>query len=208
MTKGLLLFTLAAGSALAQYKAEPAGLPPTELDAAIAAALQKDGTKIVAANGTVFCEIWLRANLPSGPKQDEANVTLPTVPHGALLGAVRFPGRGTDRRGQSLKPGVYTLRFSIYPVDGNHQGVAPQRDFLILSPAATDKDLNSTPVYDALMDMSRKASGTPHPACLSFSRAEDDSKPGFEKEGESDWVLHTKIGDTPVAIILVGQYVG
>lgn len=208
MTKMLLVFALAAAPALAQYKLEPAGPPPVELDAAISAALQKDGAKIVAADGKVFCEVWFRVTLPSGPKVEETGVTLPAVPHGALLGVIRYPGRGSDRRGQSLKPGIYTLRFSIYPVDGNHQGVAPQRDFLILSPAATDKDLNATPAYDPLMDMSRKASGTPHPACLSFWKAESDSKPGFEKEGEGDWVLHTRIGDTPVAVILIGQFLG
>ena len=79
---------------------------------------------------------------------------------------------------------------------------APQRDFLVLSPAATDKDLNSTPAFDALMDMSRKASGTPHPAVLSFSKADTDTL-GLTKQGE-DWVLQTKLGDTTIAVIVVG----
>ena len=51
--------------------------------------------------------------------------------------------------------------------------------------------------------MSRKASGTPHPAVLSFWKADSDA-PGFSKQGESDWVLQAKIGDTPIAIILIG----
>lgn len=208
MRKVCLTLLLGAASALAQYKMEPAGTPPPELDSAIAGALQKDGVKIVGANGSAVCEIWLRTSLPSGPKAHEESVTLPEIPHGALLGAMRFAGRGADRRGQSLKPGVYTLRFSYYPVDGNHQGAAPQRDFLILSPAALDKDLKATPNFEALMDMSRKASGTPHPASLSFWKADTDFKPGFEKQGESDWVLQTKIGETPVAIILIGQFAG
>jgi len=208
MSKALLAVVLCAGSALAQYKVEPAGTPPPELDAAIVAALQKDGTKIVAANGSAVCEIWLRTSVPSGPKASEEGVSLPTIPHGALLGAMRFTARGSDRRGQMLKPGVYTLRFSYYPADGNHQGAAPQRDFLILSLAASDKDPDATPSFEALMDMSRKASGTPHPASLSFWKADTDFKPGFEKMGDNDWVLQTKIGDTPIAIILIGQYVG
>ncbi len=208
MRKVCLMLLLGTASALAQYKTEPAGAPPPELDPAIAGTLQKDGVKIVAANGSAVCEIWMRTSLPSGSKVNEEGITLPAVPHGALLGAMRFAGRGTDRRGQTLKPGVYTLRFSYYPVDGSHQGVAPQRDFLILSPAALDKDLKATPNFDALMDMSRKASGTPHPAALSFWKVDADFKPGFEKHGESDWVLQTKIGDTSVAIILIGQFAG
>lgn len=208
MHKLLLLPLICAAPALAQYKLEPAGPPPADLDPAIAAVLQKEGARIVADNGSVVCEIWLRSTLPSGPKVDETGITLPTVPHGALLGVIRYPARGADRRGQTLKPGLYTLRFSYYPVDGSHQGVAPQRDFFILSPASGDKDPNATPNFDTLMDMSRKASGTPHPACLSFWKADSDSKPGFDKEGDSDWVLHTRIGDTPVAVILIGQAAG
>jgi hypothetical protein len=98
---------------------------------------------------------------------------------------------------------VYTLRYGIMPVNGDHQGAAPQRDFLLLTPAAADQDLSSTPNFDALVAMSRKASGTPHPAVLSFWKADTDA-PGFTKQGDADWVLQTKLGDTPIAVILVG----
>ena len=195
----LLLLSLAA---LAQYKAEPAGPPPAEVAPAIAQALQKNGAK-VSNNGAAYCEIWLRSDKPNGPKSAEDSVTLPTIPQGALIGVIRFDGKGADRRGQTIKPGVYTLRYSIIPVNGDHQGAAPQRDFLLMTPAAEDKDLNATPNFEALVAMSRKASGTPHPAVLSFWKADSDA-PGFSKQGESDWVLQAKIGDTPIAIILIG----
>jgi hypothetical protein len=208
MYKLLLLSLMCAGSALAQYKLAPAGAPPPDLDPAIIGVLQNEGARIVADNGSPVCEIWLRKTMPSGPKANETGVTLPTIPHGALLGVIRYPGRGADRRGQTLKPGLYMLRFSYYPPDGNHQGAAPQRDFLILSLASADKDPNATPKYDTLMDMSRKASGTPHPAVLSLWKADTDAKPGFVKEGDNDWVLRTNIGDTLVAIILIGQAAG
>jgi hypothetical protein len=186
----------------AQYKAEPAGAPPAEVAPGIGKALQTSGTK-VTNNGAAYCEIWLRADKPSGPKSSEEGVTLPLIPQGALLGVVRFDGNGADRRGQTIKAGVYTLRYSIMPINGDHQGAAPQRDFLLMTPAADDKDLNSTPNFEALVAMSRKASGTPHPAVLSFWKADTDT-PGFSKQGDSDWVLQAKIGDIPVAIILVG----
>jgi hypothetical protein len=195
-------FAFCALSVFGQYKAEPAGAPTSEVAPAIAQALQKDGTRI-SNNGSAYCEIWFRADKPSGAKSSEENVTLPLIPQGALLGVIRFDGKGADRRGQTIKPGVYTLRYGIMPVNGDHQGAAPQRDFLLLTPASEDKDLNSTPNFDTLVAMSTKASGTPHPAVLSFWKA-DSNTPGFAKQGDSDWVLQTKLGDTPIAVILVG----
>jgi hypothetical protein len=116
---------------------------------------------------------------------------------------IRFNAAGSDRRGQRIQPGVYTLRYGIMPMNGAHQGAAPQRDFLLLTPAAEDGNLNSTPNFDTLVAMSRKASHTAHPAVLSFWKADTDS-PGFSQQGDSDWVLQSNVGDTPVAIIVVG----
>jgi len=205
MQTALLTFTLAASSLWAQYKSEPAGTPPTELAPVISQALQQQGTKIVDAGGKVYCEIWLRTSMPSGTKSREESVTLPTIPHGTLLGAIRFSGQGADRRGQTIKPGVYTLRYSLQPLNGDHLGVSPQRDFLVMAPAADDKDVNATPDFDTLMGMSRKASRTPHPAVLSVWGAGADDATGFAKQGDADWVLTTKISSTPVSIILIGQ---
>ena len=131
-------------------------------------------------------------------------MSLPTLVHGAVVGVVHFPARYSDRRGQTLKPGVYTMRYSMYPINGDHQGAAPQRDFFLLTPAAEDKDPAAAPNFDTLMNMSRKASSTPHPAVFSVWKAEP-FKPGLAAEGEQDWVLETKLGDIPVAIILVGK---
>lgn len=206
MHKFALSLLLTASALVAQYKSLPAGAPPAELAPAIGQALQQQGTKIVAGDGGVFCEVWFRTTLPAGPKSTEEGVTLPAISHGALLGAIRFPGPGADRRGQPIKPGVYTLRYSLQPVNGDHLGVSPQRDFLVMVPAADDKDLDATPNFDALMVMSRKASGTPHPAVLSiWAAGASDPVPNFAKQGENDWVLNVKIGATPVSVILVGK---
>ncbi len=199
---GLCLPLLACSAAFAQYKAEPAGAPPAGVAPSITAALQTNGTKITK-NGAPYLEIWFRATKPTGGKdQAEEAVTLPTIPQGALLAVLRFDGPGADRRGQTIKPGVYTLRYSLMPVNGDHQGAAPQRDFMLMVPAANDTDLNAAPAFEALVDMSRKASGTPHPAVISLWKA-DDTKTGFSQQGD-DWVLQTKLGDTPIAIILIG----
>jgi hypothetical protein len=186
------------------YKMEPAGAPPADLPAAFASLMSPQGYKISGPSG-VYCEIWFRKSLPSGQKSKEDSVAFPTIPHGSLVGAIRFPGAAADRRGQQLKPGTYTLRYSNYPVNGDHLGVAPQRDFLVLTPAAEDKDPNTTPAFDDLMAMSKKASGTPHPAVLSMEPPGGGSVPGIAKEGDHDWALSVKIGDMPFALILIGK---
>jgi len=204
MRRLALSLVLAASAAFAQYKSEPAGAPPAELAPAISQALQQQGTRVLGSDGAVFCEIWFRTSLPSGPKPADETITL-GVPQGAIVGAIRFPAQAADRRGQVIKPGVYTLRYSLMPVNGDHQGAAPQRDFVLLTPATADKDLNATPDFDALVAMSRKASGTPHPAVLSLWAAGASDPLGFAKQGENDWVLTLKIGATPISIILVGK---
>ena len=208
MRNTLLLLGLLTTTAFGQYKLESAGAPPTELTPAIREALQKDGAKIVGPKGSAFGEVWLRSQAPAGAKSTEQNVSFTQIPHGSLLGVIRFPGQGADRRGQPIKPGVYTLRLSFYPVDGAHQGVSPQRDFLLMVPVADDTDLNATPNYDQLVKMSAKAAGTAHPAALSIWKPDSPSATAtLSKEGE-DWVLNANLGGTPIAILVVGAYSG
>jgi hypothetical protein len=193
--------------AFAQYKMEPAGAPPADLVPAFASALQQKGSKILGPGGSVYCEVWFRAQAPSGPKSTDDAVTL-SLAQGALLGVIRFAGPAQDRRGQSLKAGTYTLRYSQYPVNGDHQGVAPQRDFALLVRASDDSDPKAAPGFDALVALSAKASGTPHPAVLSIWSSASDKFPNFSKQGDHDWVLDTKIGDVPISIILAGKVEG
>lgn len=204
-----LVFLLAA-TAICSFaqKAEPAGAPPSELGAT-AATLQKAGTKVYGTNGNVFCEVWFRDAIPMGAPNNEESATFANVAQGTLLGAIRFPEQGSDRRGQVIKPGVYTLRYSTFPITGDHQGVAPQRDFALLTPAADDKDPKAMPDFKTLVEWSKKASGTPHPAVFSIWKQEPgDFKAGFAQMGDHDWVLQVKSGDTLLAIILIGRAEG
>ena len=163
--------------------------------------LVKSGFKIIH-NGAPYCEIWLRSDPPAMAASREPNVSLRTIPFGALLGVIRFDGEGADRRGQLIQPGLYTLRYGIMPMNESHQGAALQRDFLLMVPAGQDPDPITAPKFDALVEMSKRASLTAHPAVLSVWRADADA-PGFSQRGE-DWVLQTTLGDTPIAIILIG----
>jgi len=205
MTKPLLLFVLLAGGAFGQYKMDTTGAPPSDVPPEFASMLQQTGVKILGADGSVYCELWLVAQAPSGAKSTDDAVTLPTIPQGALLGVIHFAGAAQDRRGQPLKAGVYTMRYSQYPVNGDHQGVAPQRDFALLVRMSDDKDPKATPAFDALVALSAKASGTPHPAVLSIASSASDKFPNFSKQGDHDWTLDAKLGAVGISIILIGK---
>jgi len=188
-----------------QYKAEPAGAPPSELAAPILAEMQPAGHKVLSPDGKVWCELWFVKQPPKGPNTAESDVTWKTTPPGSVIGAIRWPENGYDRRGQPIKPGVYTLRFSMFPINGDHQGVAPQRDFLVMTPAAIDQKLDAVKVFDDLMNMTKKASGTPHPAVLSMYLVESEFKPGMQQQGEHDWALMATVGDAKIALTLIGK---
>lgn len=205
-TTFLITMTLAvAAFGETEYKAQAAGAP--EIAGSLKGMLEAQGTKVVDGAGKLYAEIWLRAAQPVEAKSSEQNITLPEVPHGALMGVISFPAGASDRRGQAIKAGVYTMRYSQFPITGDHQGVAPQRDFLILSLLTEDKEGEPNLKFDALMTMSRKASGTAHPLILSMWKA-DQPQPGLTKEGEHDWVLQRSLGKLPLAIIVSGRAEG
>ena len=206
MKKLIANFILTTVCVFGQYSVVPGGAAPTDLDAGFAVMLEKSGTKLMKG-GTQVAEIWFRAALPAMVKSSEPNVTLGMVPHGTLLAVIKVEVAHADRRGQQVKPGTYTMRYSYFPENGDHQGASPQRDFLLLTPARIDKDSTVVPNFDMIVDWSRKASGTPHPCVFSFWKEDPKNfKDGaFDKQGENDFVLMHKLGDTPVSIILVGK---
>jgi hypothetical protein len=207
MHKLLLCLILTAAASFAQYKTEPAGAPPSELNASVVSLLNKQGVKI-SDGSKVVAEVWFRSALPTGGKAEDMK-SLTEVPVGAVMGAIRFPANWADRRGQQIKAGVYTMRYGLFPQNGDHQGVAPQRDFLLLVRAADDTNGAANLDYNELTKTSMKAAGTPHPAVFSVWKADAaDFQPGVGQLGEHDQVLRTKIGDTPVAMIIYGKAEG
>jgi len=201
----LSVATLAAaiGVNAQDYKLETISTPPPGLPAAYASVIGTQGYRVAGPKGP-WCEVWFRQSIPTGAKPSDDSIVFP-IAQGTLLGVLRFPEAGSDRRGQPIKPGVYTLRYSDYPVDGAHQGVAPQRDFALLTPIASDPDPNATPAFAALVQMSLKASGTPHPAVLSLESPSGSSFPSVSKENDTDEVLNVKVGNVAIGLIVVGK---
>ncbi len=213
---GLVLWS--AGTAAAQgYKVEKVvGAAPQELSAAVRDALAGEALRVVGPGGPL-CEIWLRKAVPArSSATQELGIAYGQFAEGTLIGAIRFPADVKDYRRQRLKPGVYTLRYALLPVDGNHLGVAPQRDFLLAAPAVADVSPAKVTREEAL-DLSRKASGTKHPSVWSLPAAEGDpvSLPVLtHQEAEDHWVLKFRVQIQPesaapsaaaMALVVVGH---
>jgi hypothetical protein len=89
------------------------------------------------------------------------------VSEGTLVGAINVGGTWHDIRGYVLKPGVYTLRFAMQPQNGDHLGVSPNREFLLVAPAASDTAPGVVGAKGAI-DLSKKAVNRAHPSALSL----------------------------------------
>ncbi|HYL09208.1 MAG TPA: hypothetical protein VEU31_00600, partial [Candidatus Acidoferrales bacterium] len=117
-----------SAGAVGAYTAERfSAAPPPEVSAAVREALSNDGIRVQGPDGPL-CEIWLRKAIPvNASPSNELGVAFGEFAEGTLAAVVRFPAEVIDYRKQRVKAGVYTLRYALNPVNGNHQGVAPQR---------------------------------------------------------------------------------
>jgi hypothetical protein len=155
--------------------------------------------------------VWLAKEIPLKPKfKSSLRIKYPFQP-GQLVGAIHFPdsSQPNDFRGQTLKPGTYTLRYGLQPDDGNHLGVAPSRDFLLLVPPSADPGPEVAPNFLDVVALSRKASGTKHPAPLSLVPAEGGTAPAITKDDEGHFIftatVHLSSGeDLPIALVVKG----
>ena len=205
----LLRFVLVCLLALplcAQYTLEPAGAcNAVGVADAVKAALEATGHQIKDSGGAVFVEVWLRKAIPSEkPAEEPRGSDFPSLPLHGFLGVIRYAKAGGDFRGQTIAAGVYTMRFGLQPEDGNHQGASPRRDHLLLVSVAADQDPAGKPVFDAIVALSKQASGTDHPSVLFLVAPESGAKfPSLH--GGNHQVLQVKVGPMALGITLVGK---
>jgi hypothetical protein len=211
LTSQLVFASLAFGQT---YKVESAGAPPAaDLSKPLQEALESQGARVVNDQGGTLLEVWLRKSVPTNPSASgSSDYLFPSLSEGVFLGVLHFPSAGADFRGQAMKPGFYTLRYGLIPQDGNHMGVNPTRDVLILSPVAVDNDLATAVKFDDLVKLGRQASGTPHPGFLLGAPVNGDSFPAVVKDDQGHWNLQVKLhgsgGDLPIAFTVVGKWQG
>jgi hypothetical protein len=145
---------------------------PDEVAADVAKLMAPKALK-VASGKRALCDIWMRKAVPVQADFTPTQSELYPFEVGQLVGVIRFPRKTTDFRNQEIAAGVYTLRYGLQPVDGNHVGTSETRDFLLLSPAADDKDPAKLEPED-LYKFSREASETTHPAILPMQSVSPD----------------------------------
>jgi hypothetical protein len=216
-----LACALWSGSVRAEeYTLEPLAEGPTGLSPAITEAVAAKGLRL-SGKGGVICDLWLSKAIPL-----KANFT-PNIrvqypfQNGQLIGAIRFPEATEphDFRGQSIKPGLYTLRYGLQPDDGNHLGTSEIRDFLCACPPDADKDPKRIEKIKDVFKLSAKAAGTTHPTIFLLlappPKAVD--KAGVSVDAEHDYVILSinadgKTGDeastVPLSLVVVGEHEG
>ena len=214
----LMAVLLCNGAALdaiaASYKLESISTAPEGLSASLQAVLQAEGYKIVNDQGVAWCEVWVRKEIANLGKPASPDAKYPALHLGQLLGVMKFGAAGSDYRGQAIKPGLYTLRYCLILQDGNHLGAAPIPDFVLLVPASEDtKDPDAVMSTDEVVGLSRKASGTNHPAVINLASPPAAASSALEKDEMEHWVLKVKsqskpAADLPISIIVVGRAEG
>jgi hypothetical protein len=179
---GILLLSIVAGPGAAAQKVERIGGP-----AGVSDALQKSvegkGYR-VSLDGGWAAEFWFTKDLKTG-KNDTPGALYPELTNGEFIGVVNLSHAMTDYRGQNIPAGTYTLRYQTLPQDGNHMGVAPNPDFLLAIPAASDSSPDATYPYKKLVILSAKSTGTSHPAVLALDEAGEPAKVTKDERGDT-----------------------
>lgn len=211
-----LLFLLAialpaAGDPMPAYKVETIGAcTSSDISDAVKKTLQDQGLRIVG-DSVPFCEVWLRRVLPQNAGTGTEYNTLSA---GTFVGVIQYLSKGGDYRGQTIKPGIYTMRYQTMPSDGNHMGVSPTPDYFILMPPSTDKDPDAVLEYDEVIKLGKQASNTSHIYPMYLTAPAGSANPSFRSVDESHWALEAKTKaqpkggveiDFPIAIILIGK---
>src|SRR5271157_3623292 len=155
-------------------------------------AIEDKGYRVTLDDGWT-AEFWFAKQLKAATK-DVSGALYPELANAEFVGAVNFPKGMTDFRGQSIPAGVYTLRYQLLPQDGNHLGVAPNPDFLLAIPVASDAHPEETYPYKKLVALSAKSTGGSHPAVIAMEGA-----------GEPGTVTKTEAGSVFTVAILAGS---
>ena len=205
----LLAASLTTFTSAQAGKVESIGAPAdSAIPASIQQALAPKGVRL-ALDSSGSVDLWFCKTIPSHGKDAAADAVYDRLVPSSLIGVIHFPSPGSDYRGQSITPGFYTLRYALMPNDGNHLGVAPSRDFLLLIPIKADPGPDSLPKNTDLIALSSQTGGTKHPAPLSLVPAEAGSASGITNDDEGHSIfattLHLASGEEmPFALVVKG----
>lgn len=184
--RGLLicgtLFCIVTGVCAAAAQVERVGaLNAAGVSDALKQAVEDKGYRITLGGGWT-ADFWFAKQIKTAAK-DVPGALYPDLANAEFVGVVSLPKGMTDFRRQAIPPGVYTLRYQLLPQDGNHMGVAPNPDFLLAIPVASDPDPEQGYLYKKLVALSAKTTGTNHPAVIALDTAGDPGKVVADTQG-------------------------
>lgn len=208
----LLTFSVARAQ---DYSVEVIDATPEadEVSDELAKLLSDKGIRVKRGSTSTECELWFCKQWEIDPEFKPTLQRLYPFSAGQLIGVMHFPRRGSDFRDQQISSGWYTLRFALQPVDGNHVGTSPTRDFLLMVNAEQDKP-DEFWGTDELNEVSAEAAGTSHPAMLCLRPPSEGEELAIRHDELSDWwTLHTvgtgagggQTREVPVDLVVVGH---
>ena len=209
-TIGLVLM-LSLLSAAQNGKVESTGpLTDTTVPEQVRQNINEKGYRLTLDDPKPACELWLRKSIPGQSKKEAKGAAYPQVAESTLVGIMHFFQAAADFRGQQVPAGFYTLRYALIPDDGNHLGVSPNPDFLLLIPAHSDPDPNATFNFQELVTLSAKTLGTKHPSPLSLPPADKPSTGTVARDDQDHWIFSASLKlasgeEIPFALIVKGS---
>jgi len=190
-----LVFSCCAVASAQGYAVQVANdAPPQALSPAVRDTLSPQAMRVTGPGGNI-CEIWVRKSVPGVAPVQQLGITYTQLQEGTLVGAIQFSADIKDYRRQTVHAGVYTLRYALSPVNGNHQGVAPQRDFLLASPAAVDQDPAGVSAAQTI-ELSKKSTSTNHASVwlLAAGDGGTSAAPAITHDSDNDfWIAQFSI---------------
>jgi hypothetical protein len=141
--------------------------PPQVISKEISSVMNGLGYRVVDSQGKPFVELWLRKAIPAAakPSGSKGAIQFPFLVESELLGVMQVVGEAHDYRDQTIAKGTYTMRYGLQPVNGDHLGVSPFRDYSLLLPLSKDKTIAILP-RKQLETQSAESAGSSHPACF------------------------------------------
>ena len=171
--QGFSLAVLLAATASAQTPIAAASdaKPPSEIASPLRGLLNDRGVRVSVGDAAI--DFWWVKALPA---EGLSPFSWSGVAEGTFVGAAKVTGKYQDIRGRVIRDGVYILRLGIQPQNGDHLGVSPYREFLLIVPAANDTDPKPTG-HEGTVELAKVTIKSSHPAIWSLDPPIADAQP-------------------------------